>query len=154
MAARLAGPRIPARQKAERTPLFSGPLRPAGATRVERGRAVGPARTRPGPRWARSVLAMDVADDLELFAQMCFLRHFEERTDALYRQGLIHGPVHLGLGQEAIAAGAASMLRPDDYSLGTYRATRTPSPAARRPTRCSPSCWARPAESAGARAAR
>ncbi len=50
---------------------------------------------------------MDVVDDLELFAQMCFLRHFEERTDALYRQGLIHGPVHLGLGQEAIAGGAA-----------------------------------------------
>ena len=64
---------------------------------------------------------MDVPDDLELFAQMCFLRHFEERTDALYRQGLIHGPVHLGLGQEAIAVGAASVLRPGDYSLGTYR---------------------------------
>jgi pyruvate dehydrogenase E1 component alpha subunit len=64
---------------------------------------------------------MDVADDLELFAQMCFLRRFEERADALYRQGLIHGPVHLGLGQEAIAVGAASVLRPGDYSLGTYR---------------------------------
>jgi hypothetical protein len=64
---------------------------------------------------------MDVPDDLELFAQMCFLRHFEERTDALYRQGLIHGPVHLGLGQEAIAVGAASVLRPGDCSLGTYR---------------------------------
>ena len=64
---------------------------------------------------------MDVPDDLELFAQMCFLRHFEERTDALYRQGLIHGPVHLGLGQEAVAVGAASVLRPGDYSLGTYR---------------------------------
>jgi acetoin:2,6-dichlorophenolindophenol oxidoreductase subunit alpha len=69
----------------------------------------------------RSVLVMDVPDDLELFAQMCFLRHFEERTDALYRQGLIHGPVHLGLGQEAVAVGAASVLRPGDYSLGTYR---------------------------------
>ena len=52
---------------------------------------------------------------------MCFLRHFEERADSLYRQGLIHGPVHLGLGQEAVAVGAASVLRPDDYSLGTYR---------------------------------
>jgi TPP-dependent pyruvate/acetoin dehydrogenase alpha subunit len=64
---------------------------------------------------------MDVPDDLELFAQMCFLRRFEERTDALYRRGLMHGPVHLGLGQEAIAVGAASVLRPGDYSLGTYR---------------------------------
>ncbi len=52
---------------------------------------------------------------------MCFLRHFEERVDTLYRRGLVHGPVHLGLGQEAIAVGAASVLRPGDYSLGTYR---------------------------------
>jgi acetoin:2,6-dichlorophenolindophenol oxidoreductase subunit alpha len=64
---------------------------------------------------------MDVPDDLDLFARMCFLRRFEERADSLYRQGLIHGPVHLGLGQEAIAVGAASVLRPGDYSLGTYR---------------------------------
>src|ERR1700751_3701448 len=64
---------------------------------------------------------MDVPDDLELFTQMCFLRHFEERFDLLYRRALIHGLAHLGLGQEAIAVGAASVLRPGDYSLGTYR---------------------------------
>jgi TPP-dependent pyruvate/acetoin dehydrogenase alpha subunit len=64
---------------------------------------------------------MGVPDDLDLFAQMCFLRRFEERADALYRQGHIHGPVHLGLGQEAVAAGAAAVLRPGDCSLGTYR---------------------------------
>ena len=52
---------------------------------------------------------------------MCFLRHFEERVDTLYRRGLVHGPVHLGLGQEAVAVGAASVLRPGDCSLGTYR---------------------------------
>ena len=64
---------------------------------------------------------MDAADGLDLYGRMCFLRHFEERADALYRQGLIHGPVHLGLGQEAVAVGAAAVLRPGDYSLGTYR---------------------------------
>ncbi|HEY4461467.1 MAG TPA: thiamine pyrophosphate-dependent dehydrogenase E1 component subunit alpha [Streptosporangiaceae bacterium] len=64
---------------------------------------------------------MGVPDDVELFTQMCFLRGFEERADSLYRQGLIHGPVHLGLGQEAVAAGAASVLSSGDYSLGTYR---------------------------------
>ncbi len=64
---------------------------------------------------------MDVQDGLELYQRMCFLRHFEERADTLYRQGLIHGPAHLGLGQEAIAVGAASVLRPGDCSLGTYR---------------------------------
>jgi acetoin:2,6-dichlorophenolindophenol oxidoreductase subunit alpha len=60
-------------------------------------------------------------DGLEFYARMSFLRRFLEKVDALYRQGLIHGPVHLGLGQEAIAIGAASVLRPDDYSIGTYR---------------------------------
>jgi acetoin:2,6-dichlorophenolindophenol oxidoreductase subunit alpha len=60
-------------------------------------------------------------DGLEFYARMSFLRRFLEKADSLYRQGQIHGPVHLGLGQEAIAIGAASVLRPDDYSIGTYR---------------------------------
>jgi acetoin:2,6-dichlorophenolindophenol oxidoreductase subunit alpha len=64
---------------------------------------------------------MGVPDDLELLRQMFFLRRFEERVDSLYRQGLVHGPVHLGLGQEAVAVGAAAALSPGDYSLGTYR---------------------------------
>ena len=64
---------------------------------------------------------MGVPDELELFTRMCFLRRFEERVDSLYRQGLVHGPVHLGLGQEAVAVGAAAVLGPGDYSLGTYR---------------------------------
>ena len=64
---------------------------------------------------------MGVPDELELFTRMCFLRRFEERVNSLYRQGLVHGPVHLGLGQEAVAVGAAAALGPGDYSLGTYR---------------------------------
>ena len=64
---------------------------------------------------------MDVQHGLDLYTRMCFLRQFEERVDVLYRRGLIHGPVHLGLGQEAIAVGVAAVLRPGDNSLGTYR---------------------------------
>jgi len=64
---------------------------------------------------------MGVPDELDLFTRMCYLRRFEERVDSLYRQGLVHGPVHLGLGQEAVAVGAAAALSPGDYSLGTYR---------------------------------
>jgi len=56
-----------------------------------------------------------------LYEQMLFIRRFLEKVDVLYRQGQMHGPAHLGLGQEAIAVGAASVLRPDDYSIGTYR---------------------------------
>jgi len=59
--------------------------------------------------------------DTMLYEQMLFIRRFLEKVDVLYRQGQMHGPAHLGLGQEAIAVGAASMLHPDDYSIGTYR---------------------------------
>ena len=65
--------------------------------------------------------ALDQATALALYKDMVFIRRFLEKTDGLYRQGQIHGPVHLGLGQEAIAVGAASVLRPDDHSIGTYR---------------------------------
>lgn len=52
---------------------------------------------------------------------MLAIRHFLTKIDILYRQGKVRGPAHLGIGQEAIAVGVASVLRPDDYSLGTYR---------------------------------
>ena len=56
-----------------------------------------------------------------MYQQMVFIRRFLERLDTLYRQGQIHGPVHLGLGQEAIAVGVGSVLRSKDQSIGTYR---------------------------------
>ncbi len=63
----------------------------------------------------------DLGTDVVRYEQMLYIRRFLEKVDVLYRQGQIHGPAHLGLGQEAIAVGAASVLRPDDYSIGTYR---------------------------------
>lgn len=65
--------------------------------------------------------SQQAATGLADYQRLTFLRAFLKKVDSLYRQGLAHGPVHLGLGQEAIAIGAASVLRPDDYSLGTYR---------------------------------
>ena len=56
-----------------------------------------------------------------MYRQLAFIRRFLERLDTLYRQGQIHGPVHLGLGQEAIAVGVGSVLRATDQSIGTYR---------------------------------
>ena len=70
---------------------------------------------------------MDVQDGLDLYTRMCFLRHFEERADVLYRRGLIHGPVHLGLGHEAIAVGAAAGV-----VLTGPTAARAPPPGASR----------------------
>lgn len=63
----------------------------------------------------------DISAQTALYEQMLFIRRFLEKVDVLYRQGHVHGPAHLGLGQEAIAVGAATVLRPEDYSIGTYR---------------------------------
>lgn len=59
--------------------------------------------------------------DVKLFERLVTTRVLLEKIDTLYRQGRVHGPVHLGLGQEAIAVGVGSVLRPDDTSIGTYR---------------------------------
>lgn len=64
-------------------------------------------------------MARDAA--LKLHGEMVFIRRYLEKVDSLYRQGMVRGPAHLGLGQEAIAVGAASVLRRDDPSIGTYR---------------------------------
>jgi pyruvate dehydrogenase E1 component alpha subunit len=58
---------------------------------------------------------------LELHERMEFIRAFETKVDVLYRQGRVRGPAHLGIGQEAVAVGAAAVLRPGDQSIGTYR---------------------------------
>ncbi|WP_221177388.1 thiamine pyrophosphate-dependent dehydrogenase E1 component subunit alpha [Nocardioides marmoriginsengisoli] len=59
--------------------------------------------------------------NVELFQRLVFTRRFLEKVDTLYRQGRVRGPAHLGLGQEAIAVGVGSLLRPGDRSIGTYR---------------------------------
>ena len=45
----------------------------------------------------------------------------EQRIHDLFMQNLVKGTSHLGLGQEAVAAGFAAALNPDDYSFCTYR---------------------------------
>src|SRR6266508_1943645 len=48
-------------------------------------------------------------------------RLFEKRAQDLFLEGLIKGTSHLALGQEAVAAGFAAALRPDDLVYCTYR---------------------------------
>lgn len=64
---------------------------------------------------------LDGQPTIELYERLVFTRRFLEKVDVLYRQGQIHGPAHLGLGQEAIAVGTGSVLRTGDLSIGTYR---------------------------------
>ena len=52
---------------------------------------------------------------------MLRLRRFEERAGMLYGQQKIRGFCHLYIGQEAVAAGTMSALRPDDRIITAYR---------------------------------
>ena len=58
---------------------------------------------------------------LRLYQLMVELRDFEQRAYELFLENLVRGTSHLALGQEAIAAGFATAMRPDDYTFCTYR---------------------------------
>lgn len=49
------------------------------------------------------------------------MRKFEEKTGQLYGQQKIRGFCHLYIGQEAVVAGAMSVLRPEDSVITAYR---------------------------------
>jgi len=73
-------------------------------------------RTRPAP-------AEEVERDLRLrmYRIMVECRRFEQRAQELFFEGLVRGTTHLGIGQEAVAAGFAGAMRDDDYTFATYR---------------------------------
>jgi pyruvate dehydrogenase E1 component alpha subunit len=64
---------------------------------------------------------MEEATALGLYRTMTRIRQFEKRAHDLFLQNLVKGTTHLGTGQEAVAAGVAAAMRPDDYTFVTYR---------------------------------
>jgi pyruvate dehydrogenase E1 component alpha subunit len=58
---------------------------------------------------------------LAQYRAMLLIRRFEERCAQVYVEGKIGGFLHLYIGQEAVAVGAMSLLRPDDYFITSYR---------------------------------
>ncbi len=58
---------------------------------------------------------------LDLYAVMLRIRMFEERIVDLYPEQEMKCPVHLCIGQEAIAAGVCLNLRKDDYVFSNHR---------------------------------
>ena len=65
--------------------------------------------------------AFDKETLVNLLYQMILIRRFEEKCAESYSLGKIGGFCHLYIGQEAVAVGALSALRPDDYVLTSYR---------------------------------
>lgn len=58
----------------------------------------------------------------EMLQKMLLLRKFEEKVEELFMvKGLLIGPSHLYLGQEATGVGAMMALQPDDLTVTTYR---------------------------------
>jgi acetoin:2,6-dichlorophenolindophenol oxidoreductase subunit alpha len=53
--------------------------------------------------------------------KMHLIRRFEEGAEDAYTRGLIHGTMHLSIGQEASAVGACMDLRLSDYVTSTHR---------------------------------
>ena len=58
---------------------------------------------------------------VDLLRQMLLMRRFEEKCAEMYAMGKIGGFLHLYIGQEAVATGAISVLRPDDSVIASYR---------------------------------
>jgi pyruvate dehydrogenase E1 component alpha subunit len=58
---------------------------------------------------------------LQALRRMYLIRRFEEGAEEAYMRGLIHGTMHLSIGQEASAVGATMALRRSDYITSTHR---------------------------------
>src|SRR5437870_5721433 len=56
-----------------------------------------------------------------LYTDMVLIRRFEEKDAEAYALGKIGGFLHLYIGEEAVAVGATSAMRPDDYAIAAYR---------------------------------
>jgi pyruvate dehydrogenase E1 component alpha subunit len=56
-----------------------------------------------------------------MLQKMCEIRYFEEKAEELYVRGLVHGTMHLSIGQEASPVGSIAALRPDDLIIHHHR---------------------------------
>ena len=67
--------------------------------------------------------AANITDEemVRLYYTMVLIRRFEEKSAEMYARGRITGFSHLYIGEEAVAAGAISVLHERDYVVSTYR---------------------------------
>jgi acetoin:2,6-dichlorophenolindophenol oxidoreductase subunit alpha len=65
---------------------------------------------------------MNTYERVSTYRLMCVFRRFEEVVAEAVKSGEVHGEMHLGIGQEAIAAALSGMLRPSDAVVSTHRA--------------------------------
>src|SRR3989454_7111985 len=63
----------------------------------------------------------ELAAAVEWYGKMVLVRRFEEEAEREFRRGKIGGYLHVYSGQEAVAAGFLSAIRPDDIFFTAYR---------------------------------
>lgn len=88
-----------------------------------------PNRSRPGSAGKASADATArpprLVENAELARQalttMWQIRRFEEAVDDLFARGLMHGTMHLSIGQEAVATGTCLALEREDLITSTHR---------------------------------
>ena len=64
---------------------------------------------------------LDKNRKLELFRMMLLIRLFEESLEEMFSRGILHGTMHLSIGQEATATGACLALDKEDLITSTHR---------------------------------
>jgi len=69
----------------------------------------------------RLLADLEKKEHVDLYFQMLVIRRMEEKAAEMYSVGKVGGFLHLYIGQEAVAVGAISVLRPDDYVIASYR---------------------------------
>src|SRR5277367_4638038 len=60
-------------------------------------------------------------DVARIYAALYLIRRAEEEVARIYPSDKIKSPVHLSIGQEAVAVGVCDVLEPDDVVSPTYR---------------------------------
>jgi pyruvate dehydrogenase E1 component alpha subunit len=73
-------------------------------------------------RGARAMSSMPTREELaQMYRRMLLIRRMEERLGEVVKSGELPGPVHLYIGQEAIAVGVCAHLTDRDWIASTHR---------------------------------
>ena len=79
------------------------------------------AQTTSAPKKPSAAPEIDPELARRLYHDMILIRRFEEKAAEAYALGKIGGFLHLYIGEEAVAVGATSAMRHDDYAIAAYR---------------------------------
>jgi pyruvate dehydrogenase E1 component alpha subunit len=69
----------------------------------------------------QGAVSKDPASARAALESLLAIRFFEEAVDGLFARGLMHGTMHLSIGQEAVATGVCAALRKTDFITSTHR---------------------------------